>query len=191
MQITYFVHSTTEDNERRIASGWVDVELSPTGMQQAHELKKHVAAHSFDAVYCSDFRRARQTAEIAFGEDVRFDSRLREMSYGTYNGGPANIVSEKALQSIIEPFPAGEACIHVEERMRRLLRELVKEHENGHIAFVSHRFPQLALDVIVNQKTWEEAFANDWRNTGAWQPGWHYDVSPVLSDLIDGGTRHE
>lgn len=185
MQLTYFVHSTTEDNERRIASGWFDVALSSTGIQQAHELKKHVSDHSFDAVYCSDFRRARQTAEIAFGEDVRFDSRLREMSYGTHNGAPAHIVEEKALRSIIEPFPAGEACIHVEARMRRLLRELVTKHENEHIAFVSHRFPQLAVEVIANQKTWEEALENDWRNTGAWQPGWHYDFGPVLGDLVN------
>lgn len=191
MQVTYFVHSTTEDNERRIASGWFDVPLSDVGISQAHELKQHVKGRAFAAVYCSDFRRAKQTAEIAFGADVITDSRLREMSYGTYNGGPAHIVEQKALESIIEPFPAGEACIHVEERMRRMLRELAKKHADEHIALVSHRFPQLALEVIANGKTWDNAFADDWRNTGAWQPGWEYDLRPVLRDLVDGRTGHQ
>lgn len=190
MQITYFVHSTTEDNERNIASGWFDVSLSETGVQQAHALKDQVGDHNFTAVYCSDFRRAMQTAEIVFGPNIRLESRLREMSYGTFNGRPAHIVAERALGAIIEPFPAGEACIHVENRMRRLLHELAQEHEGEHIAIVSHRFPQLALEVIVNEKTWEEALTQDWRNTGSWQPGWRYDVAPVLRNLVDARSGH-
>lgn len=39
-KITYFVHGTTTDNEQKISSGWYDVELSETGVQQAKDLAK-------------------------------------------------------------------------------------------------------------------------------------------------------
>src|SRR3989344_2443778 len=39
---------------------------------------------------------------------------------------------------------------------------------------VAHKAPQLALDVLVKGKTWEQAFAEDWRKKKAWQPGWEY-----------------
>lgn len=37
-QITYFVHSTTTDNQNGISSGWNDVGLSELGIRQSHEL---------------------------------------------------------------------------------------------------------------------------------------------------------
>ena len=38
IKITYFVHGTTTDNEKGIASGWLNPSLSDTGIQQAKEL---------------------------------------------------------------------------------------------------------------------------------------------------------
>ncbi len=38
--------------------------------------------------------------------------------------------------------------------------------------------PQLELEVISNNKTWEEAIGEDWRNKSPkeWKPGWEYRV---------------
>jgi len=41
---------------------------------------------------------------------------------------------------------------------------------------VAHQAPQLALEVILKNKTWERAIAEDWRNTKSWQPGWKYEI---------------
>jgi hypothetical protein len=30
------------------------------------------------------------------------------------------------------------------------------------------------LEVIIKGKSWQEAFAEDWRKTKQWQPGWDY-----------------
>lgn len=38
LEIVFETHSTSVDNERRIASGWLDPELSETGRQQAQRL---------------------------------------------------------------------------------------------------------------------------------------------------------
>jgi len=29
---------------------------------------------------------------------------------------------------------------------------------------------------LLKNKTWEQAFAEDWRKTKAWQPGWKYII---------------
>ena len=41
---------------------------------------------------------------------------------------------------------------------------------------MGHQAPQLALEVLLNGKTWEQAFADDWRKTKAWKPGWEYEL---------------
>lgn len=49
------------------------------------------------------------------------------------------------------------------------------DNENGKIvAVVAHKAPQLALEVLLRGKTWERAFAQDWRKRKAWRPGWDY-----------------
>jgi len=42
---------------------------------------------------------------------------------------------------------------------------------------VAHEGPQLALDVILRGKSWPQAIAENWRKTGAWQPGWRYSLA--------------
>ncbi|KKQ27796.1 MAG: hypothetical protein US42_C0005G0021 [Candidatus Magasanikbacteria bacterium GW2011_GWC2_37_14] len=51
-----------------------------------------------------------------------------------------------------------------------------KNYQNKHIAIVAHQAPQLALDVILSGKTWEQAIDEDWRKQKAWQPGWGYII---------------
>jgi broad specificity phosphatase PhoE len=65
----------------------------------------------------------------------------------------------------------------VKERMASFLEFLKANYDGKHVAVVAHKAPQLALDVLVKGMTWEQAFANDWRKTGKWQPGWEYLIS--------------
>ncbi len=45
------------------------------------------------------------------------------------------------------------------------------------MSIVAHQAPQLAPDVILNGKTWEQAIDEDWRKKKAWQPGWVYQIN--------------
>ena len=56
LTITYFVHGTTTDNERDIATGQAHGELSELGKKQAKELGRMIAKMRFDAVFCSDLK---------------------------------------------------------------------------------------------------------------------------------------
>ena len=64
----------------------------------------------------------------------------------------------------------------VEKRIISLMNDLKKNHDGKHIAFVAHRAPQLALEVITKQISWEQAIKEDWRKRKAWQPGWEYII---------------
>ncbi len=176
VKITYFVHGTTTDNEKNISSGWSDVELSELGKKQSEELREKTAGQVFDVVFPSDLRRAVDSANITWGGifNVVPDARLRECNYGDYNAKSSDIVEPLQEQSIETPMPNGESYEMVKERIADFLKDLKKDYDGKHVAIVGHKAPQLALDVLLRGKTWEEAFASDWRKTKSWQPGWEY-----------------
>ncbi len=175
VKITYFVHGTTTDNEEQISSGWKDVDLSDLGIKQSKELPSQ-NSNNFDIVFCSDLIRAVHSAKLSFKDKfpIIIDDRLRECNYGDYNGKPSEIVEPLQEQNITKPFPNGESYEDVKERIQPFLNDIKIKYEGKHIAIVAHKAPQLALDVILKGISWEEAFANDWRKIGKWQPGWEY-----------------
>lgn len=175
--ITYFVHGTTTDNEQKLATGWLPGELSPLGIKQSHELAGQIAGQTSDVIISSDLKRAVQTAEIVFpGREVLRDERLREANYGDWNGAEHALFKTRLTDFIGSPFPGGESYKDVERRMRSLCQELLARYDGKRVALIAHQAPQLAIEVICNGKTWQTAIAEDWRTTGAFQPGWQYIV---------------
>lgn len=176
LRIEYFVHATTVHNEQGIMTGWSDSPLSDRGVHQAHELAQFVKGTSrFDRVLSSDLGRAQATASVAFG-NFTTDVRLREINYGIYNGMPRDDAAQVSEQFVTVPYPEGESFRDVEFRVRSLIREL-SAYPHPRVAFISHRAPQLALEVIANGCSWTTAIAADWRKVGAFKPGWFYSVT--------------
>lgn len=176
VKITYFVHGTTTDNEQDLATGWLPGKLSQLGIKQAKELGKIVADKHFDVVFCSDLKRAIDSAKFGFEGKYKIieDKRLRECNYGNLNGKPADQFKSKMINFIDKPFPNGEGYKDVEKRISDFLKFLKKNYEGEHVAIVAHQGPQLALDVLIKKKTWKQVIAEDWRHKKAWQPGWEY-----------------
>jgi alpha-ribazole phosphatase/probable phosphoglycerate mutase len=177
--ITYFVHGTTTDNEKDISSGSYDVDLSDLGVKQSLELRNQIDTKKFDVVFCSDLKRAIDSAKLTFEDKVPIviDARLRECNYGDYNAQPSRIVEPLQEKTITERFPNGESYEDVKARIADFVTFLKQNYDGKRVAIVAHKAPQLALDVLLRHKTWDEAFAEDWRITKAWQPGWPYTVS--------------
>jgi broad specificity phosphatase PhoE len=178
MKITYFVHSITEDNEKGLATGWMQGKLSAEGIKRAIGLREDLSNRDFDAVFCSDLERAIQSTELFF--DNKFplfiDWRLRECNYGKYDGLPAKQFKKDREQEYIQSrYPSGESYMGVESRIKSFLSDL-SQFDYDHIAIVGHQAPQLALDVILKNKSWVDAIADDWRKTHSWQPGWEYSL---------------
>ena len=66
--------------------------------------------------------------------------------------------------------------IHCSVLAHHGLKAAVDDYNNKKVAIVAHKAPQLALDVLLKNKTWEQAFVEDWRKRKAWQPGWEYNL---------------
>jgi len=178
VKITYFVHGTTIDNEQGISSGWSDAPLSETGVRQMKELREQTKDRKFDAVFFSDLKRAADSAKLAFegGAPIIPDSRLRECNYGKYNGQPTSIVEPMQEKMVTERFPDGERYEDVKARVADFLQFLKQNYGDKHVVVVAHKAPQLAFEVLLKGKTWEQAFAEDWRKTKSWRPGWEYGI---------------
>lgn len=176
-KITYFVHGTTLDNLEHKSTGWLPGELSQKGIEQSILLKEQVNINQFNVVFCSDLQRAIDSAKYTFEgvKEIIQDERLRECNYGELNGKDSSLV--KYEDHIKEKFPNGECMLDIEKRIKSFCDYLLENYEGKHIAIVAHKAPQLALQVITEGKTWEEAIDQDWRKTKSWQPGWIYTVT--------------
>ena len=176
VKITYFVHGTTIDNEKEISTGQAQGELSELGKKQAIELIEKINIKKFDIIFTSDLKRAIDSANLTFkNSKITQDKLLRECDYGDLNqSGEKNI---NYINHINKNFPSGESLKDVEKRIVEFLNYLFENYYGKHVAIVSHKAPQLAIEVLLNNKSWEEAIKTDWRNEKKWQPGWDYFIS--------------
>ena len=173
VEVVYETHSTSVDNERGIATGWLDGELSERGREQARELGGRRWNDGISAVYVSDLGRAVETAQIAFARSpipVHQDTRLRECDYGELNGAPVEEVTAVRSAHIDEPFPGGESYRQVVERTRSLLDELAAAHDGERILLIAHSANRWALEHLIDGKPLEELVAAPFD----WQEGWLY-----------------
>jgi broad specificity phosphatase PhoE len=184
VELVYETHSTSVDNERGIATGWLPGELSELGREQARALGERRRDDGIAAVYASDLRRAVETAEIAFagsGIPVHHDARLRECDYGQLNGASVEQVTAVRRRHVDEPFPGGESYRQVVERTTAFLDDVVAAHDGERIVVVAHSANRWALDHLVNGAPLEELVDAPF----AWQPGWFYlvNASSSASDI--------
>lgn len=143
-------HGQTDWNLKHRYQGLTDIPLNNTGEQQAREANKLLKQFRFDAVYCSDLERAKTTARLALKdiypyEKIRFDRRLRERSFGAYEGGPYDKVFlpaeyKAAMEKDPEnfKFPEGESLIDVEKRIHPFFDEIIKKHPDETVLLVAH-----------------------------------------------------
>ncbi|MBP9761362.1 MAG: class I tRNA ligase family protein, partial [Candidatus Magasanikbacteria bacterium] len=181
-EITYFVHATTTDNEAGNMSGHSDPKLSQLGGKQAMELKELLKDQDFDIVITSDLERATDTARIVFGDkdvDIIYDPRLRECNYGDLNGQHESKKLESDAYYIGHAYPNGESYTHVTARVAECLADMQTRFAGKKIAVLGHRWTQNAIEVLLNQKSWTQAIAEDWRHTKQWQPGWKYSLNRI------------
>lgn len=123
------------------------VPLTITGQEQARALAQKLADKKIKLIVSSDLLRAKQTAEIVaqiLKVPVKFDSRLREVDYGTLNGLYALEREEvcpdyrRSYDDITIPFPQGESLLQVSLRVKAVLEEAAENCPHRAIGIASH-----------------------------------------------------
>ncbi|MEO8105265.1 MAG: histidine phosphatase family protein [Candidatus Saccharibacteria bacterium] len=172
LTIVFEAHSTTTDNNAKLASGFNDVALSPLGLRQSKELGERYSNETFDAIFCSDLQRSYITAEIAFDNKypIIHDSRLRECDYGDMTLRPKEIVDAQKPQYIAVPFPNGESYEQSTERIRCFLVDLLRNYQGKRVMIIGHRATQYGLEHLIKKIPLHQTVIAPWK----WQPGWEY-----------------
>jgi alpha-ribazole phosphatase/probable phosphoglycerate mutase len=173
VQIIYETHSTSEDNEQGLATGWLGGTLAPIGREQARQLGRRRRHDGVDIVIASDLNRAVETAHIAFGDSgipVRLDWRLRECNYGAMNGMPRSQLDAERRLRLDAPFPGGESWRQAVERVALFLAELAAERQNQRVLVIGHVATRWALDHVVHGRPLEELIDAPFD----WREGWEY-----------------
>jgi broad specificity phosphatase PhoE len=134
-----------------------DVELSETGRNQAAALGRWLGELPADdrpaVAWCSPYRRAAATAEIAIessGLDiaVSWDERLRERDLGMFDGltgtgireqFPDEAVRRRRTGKFYYRPPGGESWCDVVLRVRSFLRDLRSEHADDQVLIATHQ----------------------------------------------------
>ena len=157
MQIVLVRHGATDWNLQGRCQGSTDRELSEAGIRQAEQISASLSEEKFDAVYSSNLRRARQTAEIIsrpHALPVRIEEDLRELDHGELEGLTFNEIKGRYGEFLnrwrTEPadirVPGGECLTDVAERSWNRLNGIVRRHpEARRILAVSHNFPILGI----------------------------------------------
>jgi len=140
-------HGTAEGNGR--FQGHSDVSLSRAGRRELRLLWEKCSRYAVRAVYSSDLRRARQTADAIarnFGLDVDVRPELREVNFGQWEGLSWNQIARsfpKLAAPWIERFPrqaipGGEPLSAFKKRIAAGIRGIVAANQGQCAVVVTH-----------------------------------------------------
>ena len=174
IEIVFETHALTEDNEQNIATGWLPGRLSARGRDNAVRTGQRRRDDGISAVFCSDLRRAAETAQLAFGETgipILYDWRLRECDFGERNGTRVAEIARDREQHIDSPYPGGESLRQAVRRAAGVLADLPSRWAGRRVMVIGHLATYRALEHMVNNATVEDLIGTPfvWR-----AEGWEY-----------------
>lgn len=176
IEIVFETHSWSEDNDRGIATGWHHGRLSERGRELARELGERRRDDGISALFCSDLRRAVETAEVAFhgtNLPLLLDWRLRECDYGDLNGTPAAELHRDRSRYLDQPYPSGESWRQAITRTARFLDDLSLRWDGCRVLIIGHVATRWAFDNFIDGIPLEALIGADF----GWQEGWEYRLS--------------
>ena len=171
MQIVLVRHGATDWNLEHRCQGSSDRDLSDVGLRQAEEIAERLRQEPIDAVYSSDLKRARRTAELISGHHklpVVIETSIRELDHGQLEGLTFNEIKQNYGDFLVrwrsEPahlqVPGGERLADVAERAWSGLTQIVTRHQTSDtIVVVSHNFPIVGIVCRITG-----THLNDYRN---------------------------
>jgi alpha-ribazole phosphatase len=149
-------HGEVVDAETHRFIGHMDVPLSQHGEQQCIELARTLREVTLAAVFSSDLRRARRSAEIIAAPHGLVPIEipaLREMSMGRWDGLTAAEIQECEPATFAAwmarvgdfPFPEGESVPDLLARAWPAFASIVDHHAGRAVAVVAHGGTNRAL----------------------------------------------
>ena len=148
-EIILIRHGETEWNSQKRMQGHSNSDLSAVGRGQIHALGEWMKNVSFDHIYSSDSKRARQTADAInqySGHTLQFDQRIREKNLGVFEG----LTSAEARERHPEVYrlfktagvnyviDEGESTQQLLDRALEFIEEIRIRHSEERVVMVTH-----------------------------------------------------
>ena len=150
MRLILVRHGSTAWNEEGKYQGTVDVPLSDKGRQEAEMVAERLRHEKIDAVYSSNLRRARETAEIIarpHGLPVQVVDELGEINFGDWEGLTAQEIKDKfgeeAYRTWLEDpvnadISGGDRITDFAERVIRGFDRIIQAHQDDTVVVATH-----------------------------------------------------
>ena len=151
-------HGRTDWNDKHKLQGRTDIPLNAEGRCMAEKAAEEYRDVPLDVCWCSPLIRARETAEILLrGRDVPIftDDRLREMSFGEYEGlensfsipdCPVNVIFQ-APEKYTASVGGAETFDELFDRTGSFLREVIDPllEQEKNVLIVGHGAMNLSI----------------------------------------------
>ncbi len=128
MRVYIIRHGESENNKKRLCTGWYDASLTDLGREEAKRAASLLDGVTFDRIYSSDLSRAIETARLAIpGCSPKTTPLLREISVGWLAGNPLSVITDEDRAQIAKiGYKAfgGESNEELRERILTFRAEL-------------------------------------------------------------------
>ena len=142
-------HGQSKANEMDVFAGFLNVELTDMGREQAKRTANYLKDIKPDYIYSSDLIRAYETASFTaknYGMEIISDQNLREMNAGDWDGmSLVEIKSKYEKEYYVWRDDIGHAYCHGGETTKQLqdrivakVKEIAKTHNDKIIFIFSH-----------------------------------------------------
>lgn len=161
MKELWVVRHTAVEVPQGVCYGGTDVDLKPTFMEEAMEVKKKLKEYHPDLVLSSPLSRAIRLAKAVGYEDAPIDERLREQHFGNWEMKRYDEINDPQLkrwyQDYVNEIPTnGESFRQVVERIGNLIEE-IRTTPYQRILVFAHGGIQMAVGAYLSLYTLEEA----------------------------------
>lgn len=168
-------HGETKWNAEGRIQGHTDIELSERGREQARAAARRLSGINFDAAYCSDMNRTRDTARIILGERATplcETAELREYNKGVFEGLTAEEYRDRypalyRASLVNDPDfapPGGETIRQCQARLSGFVKGIKERHPDDDVLLVGHggslRSGIVALLDLPLEANWKFAMGN-------------------------------
>lgn len=164
MLITLLRHTEVDERYASCYNGHIDIGLSPRGHEQARGLAEHFEQNRFDAVYCSDLIRAKETLRlIPLAVEPTFTKQLREKSWGRHEGktfDEIKMMENRGYESFEQWLSLldGEAMESFTNRIDHFFKVYLPAQGHENVLIVTHAGVIRSLMSIIRGVSMEEAF---------------------------------
>ena len=127
-EIIFLRHAETRMNEQGRFCGKIDIGITEKGRIQAKKMRETFKEYSFDAMYCSDLKRTKETLEAIFSNQEFIEEKgFTEIGLGDWEGLKKEAVDQKlreAFQNGKYVPPHGEKHETVEKRIKKSIERI-------------------------------------------------------------------